>query len=132
MSRRDAVILRVWDVTFTVSDLAHAVGFYEEVLGLPRKCEFSNYAGLDCGGVEIGLTPGNVAENQEGSPRVDFLVQNVDEAHRMLSGKGVQFMRGPHDTVWDGRIALIADPDGNVLQLVQIDWTRFFAASAPQ
>jgi predicted enzyme related to lactoylglutathione lyase len=127
------MILRAWDVTFTVSDLARAADFYEEVLGLPKKYQFSNYAGFDCGAVEIGLTPGDVAENQEGSPRVDFLVQDVDEAHRMLSGKGVQFfnIKEPHGTVWGGRIALIADPDGNVLQLVQIDWSRHFAVCAP-
>ena len=126
------MILRVRDVTFTVSDLARAADFYEKVLGLPKKYQFSNYAGFDCGGVEIGLTPGDVAENQEGAPRVDFLVQDVDEAHRMLSGKGVQFIKEPHDTVWGGRIALIADPDGNVLQVVQIDWSRYFAVCAPQ
>jgi len=49
------VIKRIWDVTFTVSDLRRAIWFYEEVLGLQKKYEFKDYAGFDCGGVEIGL-----------------------------------------------------------------------------
>jgi predicted enzyme related to lactoylglutathione lyase len=125
------MILRVWDVTFTVSDLARAVDFYKGVLGLPKKYQFSNYAGFDCGGVEIGLLPGEVAENQTGAPCVDFLVQDVDKVHQMLSGKGVRFLKEPHDTVWGGRIALCVDPDGNRLQLVQIDWPKYFAVCAP-
>jgi len=126
------MILRVWDVTFTVSDLEQAVDFYGRVLGLPKKYQFSNYAGFDCGGVEIGLLPGDVAENQAGTPLVDFLVQDVDEVYRVLSGNGVRFLKEPHDAAWGGRIALCADPDGNLLQLVQIRWPRYFAACAPR
>jgi len=31
------MILRVWDVTFTVSDLERAVDFYERVLGRAHR-----------------------------------------------------------------------------------------------
>ena len=134
------MILRVWDVTFTVSDLERAVDFYERVLGLSKKYQFSTYAGFDCGGVEIGLAPGiprqardvAPAGEQEGAPCVDFLVQDVDAAYRALRERGVRFLKEPHDTPWGGRIALFADPDGNVLQLVQIDRPRYFAVCAPR
>ena len=126
------MILRVWDVTFTVSDLERAVDFYERVLGLSKKYQFSTYAGFDCGGVEIGLIPGTPAGEQEGAPCVDFLVRDVDAAYRTLRERGVRFLKEPHDTPWGGRIALFADPDGNVLQLVQIDWPRYLAACAPR
>ncbi len=49
------MIRRIWDVTLTVSDLKKSVQFYGEILGLQKKYQFSDYAGLDCGGVEIGL-----------------------------------------------------------------------------
>lgn len=126
------MILRVWDVTFTVSNLEQAVDFYGRVLGLPKKYQFSNYAGFDCGGVEIGLVPGDVAAHPAGAPVVDLLVQDMDTSCRLLSGKGVRFLKEPHDTAWGGRIALFADPDGNMLQLVQIDWPKYFAACAPR
>ncbi len=47
------MISRIWAVTLTVSDLKRATGFYEQVLGLPKKYEFRDYAGFDCGGVEM-------------------------------------------------------------------------------
>lgn len=39
------MLLRVWDVTFAVSDLAQSVDFYGWVLELPEKYEFSNSTG---------------------------------------------------------------------------------------
>jgi len=127
------MILRVWDVTFTVSDLGRAVDFYANILGLSQKYHYpDNYAGFDCGGVEIGLVPGAPPESGEGMPCVDFLVPDVDEAFRCLGERGVHFSKEPHDTAWGGRIALFHDPDGNVLQLVQIDWRKYFAVSAPK
>ena len=119
-------------MTFTVTDLDRAVDFYENVLGLQKKYQFSSYVGFDCGGVEIGLVPGRTTETQENAPCVDFLVRDVDEACQTLRERGVRFHKEPHDTPWGGRIALFTDPDGNVLQLVRIDWRKYFAVCAPQ
>jgi catechol 2,3-dioxygenase-like lactoylglutathione lyase family enzyme len=126
------MFLRIWDVTFTVSDLDRAVDFYGRVLELPKKYQFSSYAGFDCGGVEIGLVPGDVAEDQAGAPCVDLLVRDVDEVYRLLRGRDVRFLKEPHDTVWGGRIALFSDPDGNRLQPVQLDWPKYLAVCAPR
>jgi uncharacterized glyoxalase superfamily protein PhnB len=54
----------------------------------------------------------------------------VDRAFQELSAKGVRFTKGPEDTPWGGRIALFQDPDGNTLQLTQIDWKKYFSACA--
>jgi catechol 2,3-dioxygenase-like lactoylglutathione lyase family enzyme len=124
------MILRIWDVTFTVSDLERAVDFYAHVLGLSKKYQYSSYAGFDCGGVEIGLVPGVPPGQQKGMPCVDFLVDDVDQAYRTLSGERLRFRKEPHETPWGGRIALFADPDGNPLQLVQINWRSYFATGA--
>jgi predicted enzyme related to lactoylglutathione lyase len=126
------MIIRVWDVTFTVTNLDRAVNFYENVLGLQKKYQFSSYVGFDCGGVEIGLVPGRMTEVQEDAPCVDFLVRDVDEVYHTLRERGVRFLKEPHDTPWGSHIALFTDPDGNVLQLVQIDWRKYFAACAPK
>ncbi|UCC64518.1 MAG: VOC family protein [Anaerolineae bacterium] len=126
------MILRVWDVTFTVSDLQRAVHFYENVLGLQKKYQFSTYAGFDCGGVEIGLAPGRTTKPQADAPCLDFLVGDLDKAHRQLRDRGVQFTKEPHDTAWGSRIAQFTDPDCHVLQLVQVDWPEYLAVCAPQ
>jgi predicted enzyme related to lactoylglutathione lyase len=57
-------------------------------------------------------------------------VEDVDKAYQTLCEKGVSFDKEPNDTPWGGRIALFSDPDGNLLQLVQIDWRKYFSASA--
>jgi predicted enzyme related to lactoylglutathione lyase len=124
------MLLRVWDITFTVSDLERGVDFYERVLELPKKYQYSSYAGFDCGGVEIGLMPGKPPGTQAGTPCVDLIVQDVDQAYRRLRRRGVRFLEEPHDTAWGGRIALFSDPDGNVLQMVQIDWPTYLAVCA--
>jgi len=126
------MLLRIWDVTFTVTDLERAVNFHTNVLGLHEKYQFSNYAGFDCGGVELGLVPGRATQAAQDAPCVDFLVQDVDEAYRELAERGVRFLKEPHDTPWGGRIALFTDPDGHPLQLVQIDWPTCFTACAPR
>jgi len=124
------MLLRVWDITFIVSDLARAVRFYEDVLGLQKKYEFSSYAGFDCGGVEIGLVPGPQNAPSPESPYVDFLVDDLDASYHTLRERGVAFVKEPEGTLWGARIAQFTDPDGHILQLVQIDWPAYLAACA--
>jgi uncharacterized glyoxalase superfamily protein PhnB len=44
-------------------------------------------------------------------------VTDIDAAYTELSAKGVRFPMVPSDQPWGGRLALFADPDGNVLYL---------------
>jgi lactoylglutathione lyase len=125
------MVLRVWDIAYTVSNLERAIDFYENVLDLQKKYRFSSYAGFDCGGVEIGLAPGRGGEPLGDGPCVDLKVSSVDEAYGMLVERGVEFTKGPHDTPWGSRIALFTDPGGHKLQLVQINWPQYLAACAP-
>jgi lactoylglutathione lyase len=122
------MIRRVGAVTFTVSDLERAVGFYEDVLGLPKQVQSTTCARFDCGGAELRLQAGARADReQEGAPSLDFLVQDVDEAYQALRQRGVRFLAAPLNTDSGERIALFSDPEGNVLQLVQITCRRYFA-----
>jgi len=124
------MLLRIWDVTFSVSDLQRSVYFYEHVLGLDKKYQFETYAGFDCGGVEIGLAPGRQADPAPDAPCIDFLVDDVDEACRTLRERGVTFVKEPEDTQWGGRIARFSDPNGHILQLLEIDWPAYLEACA--
>jgi predicted enzyme related to lactoylglutathione lyase len=125
------MIGRIWAVTLTVADLDRAMRFYEGVLGLAKKYTFQDYAGFDCGGVEIGLkTWGGLEEPRKGEPCIDLLVESVDELYHTLGAKGVDFVTEPRDTPWGGRIASFSDPDGNTLQLTEIRWERYLATAA--
>jgi len=125
------MIKTVWSVTLYVSDLKKSTRFYEETLGLEKKYEFSSYVGFECGGIEIGLIPqpdGRVTSKT--SPTVQFLVDDVDEFCTKLKAKGVKFVGELHDETWGGRQAAFKDPDGNVLEITQINWKKYFDVSA--
>lgn len=125
------MIRRIWDITLTVADLKKAVEFYERILGLQKKYEYKDYAGFDCNGIEIGLkTWGKLEKPRQGEPCIDFLVDNIDDFHNNLKDKGVSFMEEPKDTQWGSRMAVFTDPDGNILQAVQIDWQKYYDLAA--
>ncbi|MCD6444854.1 VOC family protein [Candidatus Bathyarchaeota archaeon] len=122
-------IRRIWDVTLTVKDLKRDVEFYEKVLGLQKKYEFGDYAGFDC--VEVGLkTWGGLEKPHRGEPCVNFLVDDIERAYKVLRENGVGILDGPKDTQWSGRIVVFLDPDGNTLQFTEINWGKYFKACA--
>jgi len=107
------VIERVQNITFPVKDLKRAVNFYENVLGLKKRDEWSTYATFNIGDMMIGLDPLPKAELQ-----VYITVTNVDEEYKVLKEKEVQFVTEPKDQRWGGRTAVFKDPDGNKFILV--------------
>ena len=126
------MIKTVWCVTFYVSNLEKAAEFYEKTLGLEKKYEYPSYVGFECGGVEIGLVP-KLKEGEKvshRSPSVEFLVDNVERLYAELKNKGVKIVKELYEEPWGGRQATFTDPDGNVLEIVQIDWEKYFEASA--
>jgi len=126
------MIKTVWSITFYVSDPERAKRFYEETLGLEKKYEYSSYVGFECGGVEVGLIPKLEKEHKASTftPSVDFLVYDVERVYNELKQKGVEFIRDLHEEPWGGRQATFTDPDGNVLEIVQINWEKYFDVSA--
>lgn len=124
------MIKTVWNVTFYVSDLEKAARFYEETLGLEKKYSYSSYVGFECGGVEIGLIPKSEKKASAVSASIGFLVDDVEKAYNELKKKGVKFTRKLHDETWGGRQASFEDVDGNVLEIVQLDWKKYFSISA--
>ena len=126
------MIKTVWCITFYVSDLGKAKKFYEEILGLEKKYEYSSYVGFECGGVEIGLIPKPQGEQKasQTSPSVEFLVDNVDKVYKDLKSKGVKFIKELHDEAWGGMQATFTDPDDHILEIAQINWEKYFGVSA--
>ncbi|RKX20475.1 MAG: hypothetical protein DRP26_01615 [Candidatus Zixiibacteriota bacterium] len=127
------MIKRIWDITLTVSDLGRAVSFYENILGLQKKYEFRDYAGFDCGGVEIGLkTWGELEKPRKGEPCINFIVDDIDKSYNYLKEKGAYFTEAPKDTQWGARMTTLTDPDGNILQITQVNWGKYLSACAPR
>jgi len=107
------VIEKIDNLTIPVSDLKKAIAFYESILGLKKRDEWSNYATFNIGEMMLGLDPNPKAELQ-----IYMTVANVDDEYKTLKEKGVQFVTKPKDQYWGGRTALFKDPDGNKFILV--------------
>lgn len=46
-----------------------------------------------------------------------------------MKAKGEKFVEELHDETWGGKQAAFSDPDGNILEVTQIDWQRYFEVS---
>jgi len=51
---------------------------------------------------------------------VNLAVDDIRAVHARLLKAGVVFTRAPESEEWGGQVASFLDPDGNVLQLLQL------------
>ena len=111
-------------VLYGVRDLAQAVAFYRDTLGLRMVDEFPEFRWVefDAGNVTLAIasepygtppTPGAT-----GGAMVALAVPDVQATVEELRGKGVHVLSGPEESPVC-HIATISDPDGNHVFLHQ-------------
>lgn len=113
----------IGQIHLSVADVDRAIGFYRDVLGMPLLFRVPDQpmAFFDCGTVRLYLgVPESEAYRSRGM--VYFSVDDVDEAYRALSARGVRFLGEPHvvhrTADSELRMAFFADPDGNNLAIM--------------
>ena len=116
-------ITAVRQIALTVSDVARAIAFYRDALGLQFLFAAGpNLAFLDIGGVRLMLA----APEGDFKPGVGsvlyFKVADITAAHALLAERGVVFPSEPHliaampdHDLW---LDEFRDPDGNPLALM--------------
>jgi lactoylglutathione lyase len=109
----------IYSVAIFVSDIARATEFYRDGLGLPITKEGSFGAEFFDGGTRIGVHPAVhpdakalVGRHTGITLYVSGLLHYCGELHE----RGVRFVTEPTQQAW-GIMAMVADPDGNVLAL---------------
>ncbi len=119
------MVTGVQDVYYNVQDMARAVAFYRDVLGLTVTDDDPHFTGLEAGGVRIGLhwTGGTAvpdiphdAHGPHCGGTLTFRVANAAEAKAQLEAHGVNIL-GFSENPW-GNIVIFQDLDGNVLKLM--------------
>ncbi|MGH2349706.1 MAG: VOC family protein [bacterium] len=117
----------VQDVYYNVRDMAAALRFYRDILGLRVVEESEHWSALDVGGVRVGLhgTGGEpvptVPRSAGGAKAGATLTLRVTDIHAevaRLKGAGVPVLGDVSTAEW-GSTAALEDPDGNVLKLMQ-------------
>jgi catechol 2,3-dioxygenase-like lactoylglutathione lyase family enzyme len=122
--------------TLPVSDLARSVAFYTEVVGLELVRKNPHLAFLRTGKdylvlalTEVPPAPEHPSESSRNVHQA-FIVESRDfeESLAELRAAGVpafyQDERGPGST-FAGRSAYFRDPDGNILEIIDLEATAF-------
>jgi predicted enzyme related to lactoylglutathione lyase len=97
--------------------------FYRDRLGLTPRTSKADFINFDWGGVRLSV---GVHDRVGGTSRdplrlmVNLTVTDIGAVHDRLVRAGVVFARTPEREDWGGWVATLADPDGNVLQLMQL------------
>jgi lactoylglutathione lyase len=109
----------VYSVAIFVSDIGRAVEFYRDKLALPLEKQGSFGAEFFGDGARIGVHPAVHADARAMVGRHTGITLHVpDLLHYCgeLHDRGVRFIAEPTQQTW-GIMAMVADPDGNVLAL---------------
>src|SRR5262249_30169613 len=83
----------------------------------------ADFISFDWDGVRLSVS---VHDRVDGTSRdplrlmVNLAVGDIGAVHERLVHAGVVFTRAPEREDWGGWVATFADPDGNVLQLMQL------------
>jgi lactoylglutathione lyase len=108
------------------SDLDAALRFYRDLLGCRETYRFPptgapQYVGLELGGAELGLGGGAATRDPDASEVFSLCVytSSCDDSVAYLRAGGVRVVEEPADQPWGERMAVVADPDGNRVVLIQ-------------
>jgi len=97
--------------------------FYRDTLGLTPRSDKSDFINFDWNGLRLSV---GVHAGVRGASReplrvmLNLTVADIQAAHTRLAAAGVVFSRAPEHEEWGGWVATFADPDSNILQLMQL------------
>ena len=98
--------------------------FYRDVLGLEPRHVKERTVNFQWGDFKltIGLHDQVLGRNTDPLRHmVNFHVDDIHAEFERLKAAGVEFSREPSQEPWGGWVATLADVDGNVLQLLQVE-----------
>ena len=119
------------DLGIVVSDIKASLNFYQNTLGLEfvgiTPVWFGTMHRLRFGTSDFKLIEpktvppkgGIGLEQQVGFRYVTFVIKNLSELCAELKGKGVEFALSEREVRPGVRIAMVKDPDGNIVEFVQ-------------
>jgi catechol 2,3-dioxygenase-like lactoylglutathione lyase family enzyme len=112
----------IGQVSRQVSDIAKAVEWYKNVLGLPHLYTFGDLAFFDCGGTRLYLASRR-DDGQAGESILYFSTPDISATYEHLVAQGVNFRGAPHmvhrhASGVEEWMAFFDDPDGHLLALM--------------
>jgi predicted enzyme related to lactoylglutathione lyase len=105
-------------VLHPVSNLETAKPVYTALLGAPPQHDAPYYVGFEIAGQHIGLVPGGAAQGMT-SPVAYWHVPDIEAKLAEVTAAGATVNEPPRDVGGGRLVATVADPDGNILGLLQ-------------
>jgi predicted enzyme related to lactoylglutathione lyase len=105
-------------------DVERLAGFYEKATGESAVWSTPDFAEISIGRVTLAIggtrtvplfAPGSARPADNHTVILEFLVDDVDAAHRDLVGTVDDFVAEPTTMPWGNRSLLFRDPDGNLV-----------------
>jgi predicted enzyme related to lactoylglutathione lyase len=121
VSRRDSMKVSNTLVNITSENPEKLMKFYTDVVGLPKNPNMGDSA-VDAGGTTLGFDGHSKIQGATKEPErvlIDFFVDDIASEQKRLEGAGVKFIRSQGKEYWGGIISTFADPDGNLVQLIE-------------
>lgn len=113
---------RIGQVSVTVHDVQRATDFYKDQLGMKHLFSVPNMSFFDCGGTRLMLSLPDKPEFDRPSTILYYLVDDIQEASRQLTERGVRFEQQPRlvakmpdHELW---MAFFRDSEDNLLALM--------------
>ncbi|HKX76498.1 MAG TPA: VOC family protein [Acidimicrobiia bacterium] len=97
--------------------------FYVETLGLQPRSDRDRMVNFEWGKLRLTVAVHDEVEGPSRDPlrvMVNLGVADLDLVHQRLLAAGVPCRRPPSGERWGGRVATYLDPDGNVIQLLEL------------
>ena len=122
MNSESLGITRIGQIAIPVRDLNRAIGFYQEVLGLPFLFATGSLAFFQCGEVRLMLSLPEQAGDEPHSSLLYYQVPDIQAAYTTLRPRDVSFVDEPHliaklpdHDLW---MTFLRDSEGNMLGLM--------------
>ena len=118
----DLSLSQIGQIAVTVDDLEQATRFYRDRLGMELLFEVPGMAFFRCGEVRLMLGTPEGTDEDGPSHILYYRVEDISAAHRILSERGVEFVREPRRVHRDEEqelwLTFFRDPAGHTLALM--------------
>jgi predicted enzyme related to lactoylglutathione lyase len=97
--------------------------FYVDVLGLAPRSDRPGFINFEFGEQRLTVAVHSDVRDANRDPlhlMVNLAVSDIDAVYRSAVVRGAPSLRPPEKETWGGRIATLQDPDGNLIQLMQL------------
>ena len=114
-------LTQIAQIALPAEDVDRALAFYQSKLGMKFLFRAGDLVFFDCAGIRLMLSPPEEGETIRRTSTIYFKVEDIHQAHRMLTEQGVVFDDAPHFIadlgdyeIW---MAFFHDTEQNVLAI---------------